>query len=87
MGPRVSPPSEPRLSRCRFDVGDIVAQAAVPVSPSVHVQQLTAELAQLGSELLERCMEDLPAALSAARPQTEDGVTLGEQPVQPVARN
>ncbi|XP_043215089.1 methionyl-tRNA formyltransferase, mitochondrial-like [Amphibalanus amphitrite] len=60
----------------KFDIGDIVAQAAVPISPTVHVQQLTAELAQLGSELLERCMEDIPAALAAARPQTEEGVTL-----------
>ena len=48
------------------------------IGPSAHVQQLTAELARLGSELLERCLEDVPAALAAARPQTEEGVTLGE---------
>ena len=58
-------------------MGDIVAQAAVPIAPSAHVQQLTATLARLGSDLLQSCLEDLPAALAAARPQAEEGVTLG----------
>ena len=59
-------------------MGDIVAQDSVPVSASTDVSQLTALLAERGARLLEDCMEDLPAALARATPQTEEGVTLGE---------
>lgn len=60
-----------------FDVGDIVQQLSLPIDPHISAVQLTDRLADMGANLLVRCISDLHYHLNRCTPQPSGGVTLG----------
>lgn len=65
------------ISLDSFDVGDTVQQQRLPIDPHVTAVQLTDRLADVGANLLVRCISDLHYHLERCTPQTSEGVTLG----------
>ncbi|XP_027232371.2 methionyl-tRNA formyltransferase, mitochondrial [Penaeus vannamei] len=59
----------------RFDVGEIVSQASVPISWNTMSGILTKQLAVLGARELITSLKGLPGNLQAATPQPSNGVT------------
>ena len=64
----------------KFDVGAIVAQETYVMPERATTAAVHAELARMGGELLLRTIEQLPHALSQARPQPREGVTRAPKP-------
>lgn len=61
----------------RFDVGEIVSQASIPISWNTMSGILTKQLADLGAHELITSLKGLPGNLQAAIPQPNNGVTKG----------
>ncbi|CAA9996324.1 unnamed protein product [Nesidiocoris tenuis] len=59
----------------RFDVGDIVRQYRVSISPEETSQELGQRLAVCGGQLLMECLRDMPKCLQMTVPQPSDGVS------------
>ena len=60
-----------------FDVGDIVEQESIAIDPDISAVQLTNRLAEMGANLLVRCVSDLRYHLDRCTPQPSHGVILG----------
>ncbi|XP_032785352.1 methionyl-tRNA formyltransferase, mitochondrial isoform X1 [Daphnia magna] len=65
-----------RIKPYHFDVGDIVQQLSLPIDPHISAVQLTDRLADMGANLLVRCISDLHYHLNRCTPQPSGGVTL-----------
>ncbi|XP_047489667.1 methionyl-tRNA formyltransferase, mitochondrial-like [Penaeus chinensis] len=59
----------------KFDVGEIVSQASIPISWNTMSGILTKQLADLGAHELITSLKGLPGNLQAATPQPNNGVT------------
>jgi len=65
-----------RIKPHKFDVGDIVAQETVPIDIHTTVVPLTEKLAEVGSNLLLKCVSNLDSYLAQCVTQPEEGVSL-----------
>nr|CAG4636444.1 EOG090X0BM2 [Eubosmina coregoni] len=65
-----------RIKPLHFDVGDIVMQETIPIKPDVMAVELTNQLAEIGADLLSRCMSNLEHNLNSCIQQPTEGVTL-----------
>lgn len=63
----------------KFDVGPILAQETVEVPSRCTTRQLGELLMGRGVKLLENALNDLPATLAAAKPQSSDGVSYAKK--------
>lgn len=52
-------------------------QESIPIGPHTTAVQLTDRLAEMGANLLVRCVSDLNYHLGRCSPQPAEGVTLG----------
>lgn len=59
-----------------LDAGDIISQAATPISKTENAQELTIRLADLGAELLVKTVADIEAGTASRTPQEHDKHTL-----------
>ncbi|XP_069910479.1 methionyl-tRNA formyltransferase, mitochondrial isoform X1 [Oryctolagus cuniculus] len=59
----------------RFDVGPIVKQETIPVSPRSTAKELEVVLSRLGANMLISVLKNLPESLNRARQQPAEGVT------------
>lgn len=59
-----------------LDAGDIISQAATPISKTETAQELTARLAELGAELLVKTVANIEAGTATRTPQEHDKHTL-----------
>lgn len=59
-----------------MDTGDIIAQASTEILPNETAQELTARLAELGSQLLCRTVDELTANQAQRIPQDHEKATL-----------
>lgn len=59
-----------------MDTGDIITQAAIDIDPDINTENLTKELATLGSELLLKTIPDWVEGKLTTIPQKEEDVTL-----------
>lgn len=66
-----------RVRPRKFDVGEIICQEIVSIGAEMEMPQLHSILGQLGARLLVQTLGNLPSALAAARPQTEEGASYG----------
>lgn len=60
-----------------FDVGEILAQIAVPISKTVLMPELHDTLANVGAQLLVECIENAPASFQNAKQQDDTNATYG----------
>nr|CAG4641132.1 EOG090X0BM2 [Eulimnadia texana] len=65
-----------RIKPFKFDVGDIVDQATIAVSPDARTPEILQNLSELGASLLLKCLNDLENYLANSRTQPSEGVTL-----------
>ncbi|XP_053603283.1 methionyl-tRNA formyltransferase, mitochondrial [Plodia interpunctella] len=62
-----------------FDVGEIISQQKVPVSKDIKQTDLTAQLSEIGADMLVECLRTLPNSLKNSKPQSSDGVTYAKK--------
>lgn len=64
-----------QLSPHRFDEGCVLARQALPVPEDCSLSSLNSHLAEVGAQLMERCLMHLPHYNRLKQPQACDGVT------------
>ena len=64
-----------RVKPKKFDVGEVLARREVQLDPDILRGELTAQLAESGSELLMEVLKDFPKYSTQALPQSSFGVT------------
>lgn len=70
-----------------IDSGPIVASRKIGIKPNINSSQLLAELTDVGNELLQEVLEDLPHAISNAKPQpTGASFSVAIKPKRQLAR-
>ncbi|XP_013190271.1 methionyl-tRNA formyltransferase, mitochondrial [Amyelois transitella] len=62
-----------------FDVGEIISQKTVPVSRDIKQPELTAQLSEIGANMLVECLRTLPDSLKNSKPQSSEGVTYAKK--------
>lgn len=62
----------------RFDIGEIIAQEQISITPDETLPELRAKLAKIGANLLVETIKKLPSILSNGRPQNETEATYGK---------
>ncbi|KAF2884733.1 hypothetical protein ILUMI_21459 [Ignelater luminosus] len=60
----------------KFDIGEIVTQASVDIPDDTKMPDLYHTLAILGAQTLVEVLDNLPANLNSAVPQSENGITF-----------
>ncbi|XP_049869968.1 methionyl-tRNA formyltransferase, mitochondrial [Pectinophora gossypiella] len=78
-GDKVTGVSLMKIKANVFDVGEIISQTRVPVPDDIKLPELTAQLSELGADMLVDCMSNLPTSLEKAQPQNEEGVTYAKK--------
>ncbi|KAF7403041.1 hypothetical protein HZH66_005308 [Vespula vulgaris] len=59
----------------KFDIGEIIAQEQISITPDETLPELRAKLAKIGANLLVETIKKLPSILSNGRPQNETEAT------------
>lgn len=67
-----------RIRPKHFDVGETLMQAKVPISTHEKMPDLHEKLGSLGATCLVDCLKNLSEKLASAKPQPNDGITLGK---------
>lgn len=62
-----------------FDIGDIILQQEIPMHSTATTQEMLPIFAQVGTELLIRCIKDLRTHLDQARSQPSEGVSYARK--------
>lgn len=68
-----------KLKPHKFDIGEIVDQAAIDITDDMKMPELHNRLATLGASVLVNVLKQLPDKLKSAKEQPENGVTFGKQ--------
>lgn len=66
-----------KLKPHKFDIGEIVEQAARNITDDMKMPELYDELSTLGANVLIKVLRQLPEKLNNAKEQSESGVTFG----------
>jgi len=62
-----------------LDTGPIMASSACEITTQATAAELHDQLAELGAPLLLEVLQDLPARIASARPQSDDGTTYANK--------